>query len=199
MSERPLDTHALVRRARDGDREAFADLYAHLAPALQAWASLRMSPSVRTRMEPEDLLHEVWWRALDAFSTFDPSKSSFRSWLFTIATRVLVSSFRRAGTAARAGFRDGGGSSPSEVPQSVTDAARRVARDSVIQEIVAALRERDDVDQAIFVHCGLEGLATPAAAALLGQSEASVAKRWQRLRERLRREVPDGERLLVEL
>lgn len=195
MDLRHPDTEALVGKARDGDRDAFTALYAHLAPALHAWAGLRLSPSLRTRMEPEDLLHEVWWRALDAFGSFDPEKGTFRSWLFTIATRVLMNAFRRAGTAARIGLPDGRASSPSNVPASVTDVSQRVVRDAVIKDVVTALRKLDDLDQAVFLHCGLEGLSAPAAAELTGQSPDTIKKRWQRLREKLRHEVPEGERL----
>ena len=190
-----MDTEALVGQARAGDREAFTTLYAHLAPALHAWASLRLSPSMRRGMDPEDLLHEVWWRALDAFASFDSEKGSFRTWLFTIATRVLVSSFRRAGTAARAGLTLDGGRSTSAVPASLTDVSRRVARDAIIRDVVTVLQRLTEADQAVFVHCGLEAMSAPAAAALMGQSPDAVAKRWQRLRERLKTEIPEGERL----
>lgn len=189
------DTEALVGKARGGDREAFTELYAHLAPALHAWAGLRLSPSLRSRMEPEDLLHEVWWRALDAFASFDPAKGSFRTWLFTIATRVLMNAFRRAGTASRAGLPLGGALSPSDVPVSLTDVSRRVVRDAVIKDVVTALQKMDEPDQAVFLQCGLEGLSAPAAASLTGQTAEAVKKRWQRLREKLRREIPEGERL----
>ena len=190
------ETEALVGKARRGDREAFTELYAHLAPSLHAWASLRLSPGLRTRIEPEDLLHEVWWRALDAFGSFDPEKGSFRTWLFTIATRVLMNTFRRAGTAQRIGLAGAGGQAASQVPASVTDVSQRVVRDSLIEEVVSAIRKMEDADQAVFLHCGLEGLSAPSAATLIGQSAEAVKKRWQRLREKLRREVPEGELLL---
>lgn len=196
MTNLSRNTHALVQLARDGDRDAFTSLYAHLAPALHAWSRLRLSPTMRDRMEPDDLIHEVWWRALDAFDSFEPEKGSFRTWLFTIATRVLVTAYRRTGTATRAGFRDADDLAPSEIPQEITDVGHRVARDGLIQDIVEALRSRDEIDQAVFVHCGLEGLSAPAAARLIGKSESAIAKRWHRLREALRQELPAGERLL---
>ncbi len=193
------ETQDLVRRARSGDREGFTRLYARLAPALHAWIDLRLPMTMRSRVGPEDLMHEVWWKALDAFGTYDPDRAPFRAWLFTIAKRVFISAVRREGAASQAGLPAGGGSMVTSVPASVTDVSRRVTRDQVLADVVTALRELDKTDQSVFVHCGLEGQTASQVAPLVGLSRDAVLKRWQRLRERLRKEVPDGERLLVDL
>ncbi len=194
------DTQALVQRARHGDRDGFTLLYARLAPALHTWASLRLPPPVRSRVDPEDLMHEVWWRALEAFRTYDPDRATFRTYLFTIAKRVLIDALRRTGTASRRGLPSPGQrTGASAIPDSLTDVSRQVARDEVLYQIVESLRALDATDRDVFVHCGLEGQKPGRVATLVGLSKEAVTKRWQRLRERLREEVPEGERLLVDL
>ncbi len=192
-------TQDLVRRAQEGDREGFTLLYGHLAPALYTWIDLRLSPGMRSRLETEDLMHEVWWKALDAFATFDREKGTFRAWLFTIAKRVFISSLRRTGAVPARGWPQATASGPSAIPESVTDVSRQVARDQVLVDVVEALRELDETDRAIFVHCGLEGRSATRVAALLDLSRDAVLKRWQRLRERLRKDVPEGVRLIDDL
>src|SRR5947207_15106904 len=74
--------------------DSFEVLYERISPGLYTWASLRILPSIRSQLDPEDVVQEVWWRALDSYSTFDSRKGSFRSWIFGIATRVLLNAFR---------------------------------------------------------------------------------------------------------
>ena len=88
--EKRESSSADVERAQKGDREGFADLYERLAPSLYAWAAIRIHPRHRGRLDPADIVQDVWWRAMDRFSRFDPAQGSFRGWLFTIATNALI-------------------------------------------------------------------------------------------------------------
>ena len=197
-SDELQDTQDLVREARDGNPEAFSQLYTRLAPALRAWIGLQLSPTMQARIEVEDLMHEVWWRALDAFRSYDAERASFRTWLFTIAKRVYISALRRARTVADRGIRSDSHHSLGNTPASVTEIHRRLARDEVFARVLESLRAMDETDQAIFSYCGLEGHSAARCAALVGLSRDAVLKRWQRLREELRLQIPDGERLLLD-
>jgi RNA polymerase sigma-70 factor (ECF subfamily) len=46
-------------------------------------------------VEPEDLTSEVFLRVFDRLSQFSGDEANFRSWLFTIAHRILVDEARR--------------------------------------------------------------------------------------------------------
>ena len=65
-----------LSRARHGDSDGFAGLFERLAPALYGWACLRIHPGMRDRLDPEDLVQEVWWRVMETFETYDSSKSA---------------------------------------------------------------------------------------------------------------------------
>jgi DNA-directed RNA polymerase specialized sigma24 family protein len=64
--------------------------------------------------------------------------------------------------------------------------SRAVARDEDLRRCVERLRALDEDERAVVIYCGLEGLTAPEASAFLGASPDAVAKRWQRLRSRLR-------------
>ena len=75
---------------------SFGALYAPVAASLVAWSSLRVRRSLRTWIEPQDLAQEAVCRAFERFRTFDPSKGTFRGWLFGIANNVLRESLAAA-------------------------------------------------------------------------------------------------------
>jgi RNA polymerase sigma factor (sigma-70 family) len=169
--------------------EALAELYAPLAPALHAWATLRLSARLRRELSPADLAQEVWLRALEVFGAWDARVSSFRAWLFAVAKRVLLEAQRRA--RRRESEQPAAGSSTrvfalQEVPLEVTSLTRRVAKDEQVQRFVARLHALDDKERMTAIHCGLEELSLAEAAERLGESYAATAKRWQRLRDEMR-------------
>jgi RNA polymerase sigma-70 factor (ECF subfamily) len=167
----------------------FARLYTAVAPALHAWACVRLAGSDRARVAPEDLTQEVWLRALQVFARFDADRSSFRAWLFTVAKHVLLEVRRRLREQRpeRAAF---GCTSRivaiEQVPESVTSVSRRLARCEDLQRFVDRLQQLEPIEQQTVLHCGLEGMPQAVAAVRLGELPATTAKRWQRLRERIR-------------
>lgn len=184
--ERPdLDTQRLVRAAKAGEVERFSELYERLAPALFAWAHLRIRPAMRAYVEPEDLVAEVWVRAWRGFAEFDEN-AGFRPWVFRIAKNVLLESFRKL---QRSGPAEAGPSTRlfqlHNLPESATNVSRRVARSESVALLLEWVRGLDEEQQQLFLHCGLEGLSYAEAAERMDLQRDTVAKRWQTLRERL--------------
>jgi RNA polymerase sigma factor (sigma-70 family) len=164
-------------------------LYAPLAPALHAWACMRLRPDDRRTVQPEDLTQEVWLRAFAVFPAFDATRSSFRAWLFAVAKNVLLELRRQWAKSRREQPAHGSSSrllALDQVPLEVTSVTRRVAKDEQVRSFVQKLQELPAVDQQTVLHCGIEALPLAAAAARLGESYDATAKRWSRLRERLR-------------
>ena len=94
----PELTDLSARRGQDGDGEAYAVAYSRVAPALFAWADLRIRAPLRAHLDPEDLLQEVACRAFEQFGTWDSERASFRRWAFGIASNVLREGLRRIAT-----------------------------------------------------------------------------------------------------
>jgi RNA polymerase sigma-70 factor (ECF subfamily) len=189
-------TESFAKGFREAEPGSFDALYDRVAPAIYAWAALRIHSSVRRHLDPEDLVQEVWWRALNAFPSFDAAKGSFRPWVFGIATRALLNRMRHLrvrgevadphrNRALREPF-------PSSVAAEATSVSQRAARAEATRQLLDHTRGLDEEDRALFAYCALEGLSAPNAARLLGITADSAAKRWQRLRQRLKKALsPD--------
>lgn len=170
-------------------RDALTRLYPPLAPALVAWASLRLSPALRRAVSPEDLAQEVWLRAFEVFGSYDPARASFRAWLFAVGKNVLLEAQRRSLRFGRELAADGSSTrvhALQGVPDDVSSLTRRISRDERVRDFVQRLAELDDKDRMTAIHCGLEELSLVEAAQRLGESHEATGKRWQRLRERMR-------------
>jgi RNA polymerase sigma-70 factor (ECF subfamily) len=156
-----------------------------LAPALEAWARLRCDGPLGRSLEAGDLFQEVALAAYAAFGRFDPARGPFRPWLFGVAARVAAEHLRRS--ARRAGRADAPLDGREErIPNELTTISRRVRRDEALARAVERLRGLEELDRRLLVHRGIEGLDHAEVATLTGLSGEAAAKRWQRLRERLR-------------
>lgn len=180
-------TRDIARDIREGDLARFGDLYARVAPGLYAWANLRIRPSLRARIDPEDLLQEVWIRALRAFPNYDPARGPFRPWLFQVAKFVLLDAFRRLrpGEIQPQAGGETGGVHMSAIPDDATSVTGRVARLDGMRAFLDEVERLPDDDRAMVMHIGLEGLSIKEAAVQLDLSHAATEKRWQRLRQKL--------------
>ncbi len=183
-----LPTDALAQRAQSGDRPSFDAAWSRVAPALHAWASLHIRPALRARLDPEDLLQEVACRGYAGFDSWSEQLGPFRGWIFGIARNVLREAFRRlsaAGPRAAIGL-------PTEalasIPDPATAVTRAVARDDAMRRFVVRCRELPEADQRLLIFRGLEGLSHAEVGQLLSLSPDAVAKRWQRLCDKLRAE-----------
>lgn len=185
-----------VERSPSGEgvvpNEAFDALYLQVAPALFAWAELRIRPEMRGQLDPQDVVQEVWLRAVKRYASFDPATSSFRAWVLTIAKNVLLESFRKLRRAPRL-EADVGPSTRmlalSGCPESITSFTQRLSKDDAVKKFLEMAQGLDADDRQILVRCGLEDRTCADAARELEIGEDAVIKRWQRLRARLRNEA----------
>ena len=183
------ETEYLARAAKDGQEEQFAKLYERVAPSLFSWARLRIPPSVRPFLDEQDVVQEVWIRAVEIIDRYDPDKVNFRAWIFRVAKNVLLEAMRKLRADPR--LRMEGGPSTrlfviQNCPDSVTLMSARMRRDERIKLFTGFVEELGSPDREILVHCGLEGLKAQEVANRIDLSPEAVTKRWQRLRETLR-------------
>jgi len=82
-----------VRRAIDGDNEAFTKLYDLYFDKIYRYVYFR----VRKQTEAEDLTQEVFIKALKAIGTYKIGKTPFAAWLFRIAHNQVIDHVRKAG------------------------------------------------------------------------------------------------------
>jgi RNA polymerase sigma-70 factor (ECF subfamily) len=189
-------TRHLVARLRSGGDGEFRELYERIAPSLWAWTRVRVGSGRRSALEPEDLLQEVWLRAIEALPRFDPEGPSFRAWIFGIAKNVAFE-IRRRRTANSMAFASESNSAVLQSwPDVVTSIRSRLSKDESVQLLLDHLATLEPVDRKLLIHCGFEDVPCNQAAVRLGLSPEAATKRWQRLRGRLR-EGPLAELLEV--
>lgn len=156
-----------------------------MAPILLAWASVRLRG--QPNADAEDLAQEVLCRAMLRIDTFHGG--NFHGWVFTIGKHVLLEFLRRRHRGGR--IRVSGGDTAAEaalaqVAARMTTLTRKISKREDVQNLLRVLGELDEPDRKLAVLCGMEGQTCGAAAVQLGVSEEAAAKRWQRLRARLR-------------
>jgi RNA polymerase sigma factor (sigma-70 family) len=167
--------------------EMFLREFEQAAPALLAWARLRLRPELRRVLEPEDLIQEVGCRALQRLASYEPAKATLRQWLFGFANLVLMEALRDLARLPANGIRTGRDRSDGFEPAAkVTSVTGKVARNESVRLFLERIEQLDPDDRQLLMHRGLEQLPHPQVAELLAISEDSVRKRWQRLCERMR-------------
>lgn len=81
----------LVERSRHGDPRALAELYRRYAPSLLGY----LQRITGGRADAEDILQETFLRVFEGRGRY-AERGRFRSWLFTVATRMAADRQRRA-------------------------------------------------------------------------------------------------------
>lgn len=178
-------TAEIVRRIRDGDREAFSDLYRRHHDALLLAVRCRLGPGLRAHLESEDILQSV---VLDAFSDighFEPrGPNALVHWLHACVLNKIRSKAeyfaaeRRAGTVPLSDDDTGRLATPGTGTPAYFDDERY----GKVERAMKLLP--DDMREAILLR-RVEGLTIAETAAALGRNEAAAAKLFSRAMARL--------------
>ncbi len=187
----PDETRArdLVERARNGDPQAFAELFEPLRQHLLAAIRRRLSPAIRQRVDPEDVLQDTFVRGLHSVSRFEwQGDGSFRRWLEVVATHGTLDVVRHQGRRKALRIdRDlkGDGAPPSR-------AMRRQERRERLQNSLKTLRPDH---RTVLELSRMEGLSIREIADRMGRSESAVKNLLLRATRKLRESFGDTESL----
>ena len=97
--------HDWIRRARQGDREAFDRLARENEGPLRSFIDIQLGEGLRSRVEADDLLQEALLRAFQSMGQFEgETPAALRSWLAGIAHNAVVDRARRL-TTKKADYR----------------------------------------------------------------------------------------------
>jgi RNA polymerase sigma-70 factor (ECF subfamily) len=199
MTGESTETSGLLRRAAQGDREAWGALLVHSRDRLRRMVALRLDHRLQGRVDPSDVIQEAYIDASARLAEYARRPDlPFFLWLrFLTGQRLLrvhrqhlgaemrdvareVSLYRgalpEATSAALAAQLLGRDTRPSA-------AAIRVERRIRLQE---ALNSMDAIDREVLALRHIEQLTNPEAARVLGLQEAAAAKRYVRALKRLR-------------
>lgn len=90
---------ALVARAADGDEDAVSVLYDVYAGPLYGFGLRRLGDPVLAEELVQSVLTRLWRHG----GTYDPSRGSVRTWVFTIARTTAIDLYRRRPVAVPSG------------------------------------------------------------------------------------------------
>lgn len=162
------------------DPEVFEAFYREHVRAVRNFLARRTCDP----FEAADLTADVFLAALDACSSYDPSRGQPRAWLIGIARNVLLADQRRRSRDLRVFSRISGRALLDE------DAIRRA--DEIIdsqreaRSLHAALADLPDGERAVLELVALDGLSVGEAAQVLGLRAGAARARLHRARNRIR-------------
>ncbi len=84
------DEKQLIKRAKDGEAEAFGSLYDYYLPKIYRFVLLKVSH----REEAEDLTHQAFLKAWENIEKFKYEGFPFGSWLYRIARNTIIDHYR---------------------------------------------------------------------------------------------------------
>jgi RNA polymerase sigma-70 factor (ECF subfamily) len=88
-----VDDDQLLKIAKEGETEAFGELYERHIQAVFRFLYARLN----NRLDAEDFAEEVFIRAWNSLSTYDERGTPFLAYLLIIARNVLIDHYRRNG------------------------------------------------------------------------------------------------------
>lgn len=174
---------ALVELAREGDVEAFGQLYDHYLPTVYGFLHHR----TRSTTLAEDLTSETFFRALRGIGGFRWQGKDFGAWLMTIARNLATDHFKASRTRLERPTEDMG------LHDSATAGPEpEVLADLTTEVLLRALTELPAQQRDCLVMRFLQGMSTAETAAVLGRSEGAVKQLQLRGVRNLARLVPEG-------
>lgn len=155
----------LIRLAKDGDRDAFGDLYHRYAHIVFRFIYAHVSD----RWDAEDLTEEVFFRVWRSLTTYREQGVPFLAYLFKVARNALVDFYRRAG-------RSGGLMSVDDKPfQDVhLDPAEAAIVNLEHQEIRQTLEKLREDYRMVLILRFLSGLSPEETGAVMGRTPGAV-------------------------
>jgi RNA polymerase sigma-70 factor (ECF subfamily) len=176
------DEAKLIRAAKNGDSDAFAEIYDRHYPAVYRYIFYRVSS------EPvaEDLASEVFVRLVDRIDRFTYRGRPLLAWLYTIARNLVNDHHRFCGRAEQVPL-DEGLTAGSPDPESAAELALDEER------LAQALDCLTDGQRDVVILRFLEGLEIRTVAQILDTSYGAVKALQHRGLNALRRVFESGE------
>ena len=176
---------ALVELARNGDAEAFGQLYDHYHASVYRFLYYRVG-SVPLA---EDLTAETFFRALRSMSSFRWQGKDFGAWLMTIARNLATDHFKAGRTRLESTTED------MSTLDTTTDGPEGAVLTSLTNEaLLTALSELPTEQRECLVMRFLQGLSIAETADVLGRSAGAVKQLQLRGVRNLAKVLPEGMR-----
>jgi len=157
------DEQGLVQRARQGDKEAFAQLYEAHFDRIYRYVILRIG----NKAEAEDMTQQVFVRAFESIPSYRWKGVPFSAWLFRIAHNLVVDRFRKEKKRPTVPLDE-------SLPASVGEPEPEVERKLDIERMVSATRRLTEAQREVISLRFAADLPIAQVAGIMGKSEGAV-------------------------
>ena len=171
-----------IRRAQEGDREAFSALVRRHQRRVYATA-YRV---VGNHSDADDLMQEAFLRAYRALKTFD-GRSDFFTWLYRIVINLALNHLRSVQRQRTSPLDDT--KLPPGWDQSATDPRRQTEAKDLYQRVADAIQSLPPTLRVTVVLALVEELPHKQVGEILGCSEGTIAWRVNQARKLLRQRL----------
>lgn len=170
------DEAQLIRRAKGGDRAAFAEIYNRHYTAIYRYVYWR----VHSVSVAEDLAGEVFLRLVEKIDRYTPRGKPILAWLYTVARNLASDHHRRQGNAALLPLEEW---VPAPGPGPVELAEREQVNDCLAR----SLRHLTEEQRLVILHKVVESRSNREVASLLNKTEGAIKSLQHRGLASLRR------------
>lgn len=177
--------HALVDLAKDGDAEAFGQLYDHYVSGVFRFIYYRVS----SQQLAEDLTSETFARGLRSIQRFNWQGKDFGAWLTTIARNLIADHFKSSRARLEL-VTDAVPEAPTSAPSTEEKVLAHVSNEILFQAVNALPREQRDCILMRFI----QGMSIAQTAAALDRSEGAIKQLQLRAIRCLAKNVPEDVR-----
>lgn len=164
------DEKQLIKRAQDGEAEAFGLLYDHYLPKIYRFVLLKVSQ----REEAEDLTHQAFLKAWEGIERYTDLGFPFGTWLYQISRNLVIdhyrSSMKSRGDASIESLELMGEDLVAETRPIDVEIDAKLA----LGKIAAAIQKLKDVEQDVVIMRFIEDLPHEEVARVIGKSEGAV-------------------------
>jgi RNA polymerase sigma-70 factor (ECF subfamily) len=197
MTGASADTDDLLRRARDGDRQALAELFTHYRERLRQMVRLRLDRHLQGRLDPSDVLQEAYLDFARRLPEYDANLPFFL-WLRALTGQRLIDLHRQhLGAKMRDAAQEVSlyrGALPQASSVSLaaqllgrlTSASRAAIRAETQIRVQEALNSMDALDREVLTLRHFEMLTNEETAQVLGIRKSAASNRYVRALKRLK-------------
>lgn len=168
----------LIALAKQGDREAFGQLYERYADALYRYVRTRIGSDE----DAEDLTENVFVKSFESLETYQERGWPYSAYLYQVARNLLVNHYRRGGGPQALDEHEAIEAGEPGLEQKLSD------REEVLLARRALSRLPDDYQEIIRLRV-LMDLPTSTVAEWMGRSEGAVRVLLHRALKALRQEL----------
>ncbi|GAB4578580.1 MAG: sigma-70 family RNA polymerase sigma factor [Anaerolineales bacterium] len=175
-----LDVNELVRRAQEGDSDAFSTIFHQYYTRIFRYVRSKLS----SHHAAEDLTGEVFLRMIDKLPAYRITGVPFQVWLFTVARHLVWETYRKSRGNMPVSLDEA-----EAIPHPDKEPARVVEKQLTLESVQQALSQLDPSQQEVIRLRFLAGMPLQEVALTLDKSIAAVKALQHRGLEALRSQL----------